>query len=173
MRKILLMCVASMLVVVTARSANVKKGSIYTDLAVVEMVDSATFREVRLSDFVGRDGKMTLIDFWFVGCGYCGMALPALGEIGTEYAEKLNVVSILRRYMGRSSRKPIGRRGPGIPARRRRWVCLCTQTCSIRRVLLIKPLNWKDGPVTCCSTGTAKCWPHGLEATKSKPFSKK
>lgn len=94
MRKIILLCAASVLVMATARSANVKKGSIYTDLALVEMVDSATFRDVRLSDLVGRDGKMTLIDFWFVGCGYCGMALPALGEIGAEYAEKLNVVSI-------------------------------------------------------------------------------
>lgn len=94
MRKIILLCAASVLVMATARSANVKKGSIYTDLPLVEMVDSATFRDVRLSDIVGRDGKLTLIDFWFVGCGYCGMALPALGEIGAEYAEKLNVVSI-------------------------------------------------------------------------------
>lgn len=93
MRKILL-CAASVLVMANALSANVKKRSIYADLALVEMVDSATFRDVRLSDFVGRDGKMTLIDFWFVGCGYCGMALPALGEIGAEYAKKLNVVSI-------------------------------------------------------------------------------
>lgn len=94
MRKIILFSLAWMLVLGTAQGANVKKGSIYTDLTVVEMVDSATFRDVRLSDFVGQDGKMTLIDFWFVGCGYCGMALPALGEIGAEYAEKLNVVSI-------------------------------------------------------------------------------
>lgn len=105
MRKILLMCVALMLVVATARSANVKKGSIYTDLALVEMVDSATFRDVRFSDLVGRDGKMTLIDFWFVGCGYCGMALPALGEIGAEYAEKLNIVSIHTAVYGAEQRE--------------------------------------------------------------------
>lgn len=89
-----LFCAILILVFAVAQSTNVKKGGIYTDAALVQMVDSTTFRDVRLSDFVGRDGKKTLIDFWSVGCGYCSLALPPLNEIGIEYADRLNIVSI-------------------------------------------------------------------------------
>lgn len=91
MKKFLLFCIVML---ASASTGLLGKGKSDKDLVLIQMIDSTTFRNVQLSDFVGRDGKLTLIDFWSVACGYCPMALPALNEIGTEYADKLHVVSI-------------------------------------------------------------------------------
>ncbi len=46
---------------------------------------------VSLSDF---RGKWVLLDFWYVGCGWCRKLAPNLGKIYNEYKGKLEIISI-------------------------------------------------------------------------------
>lgn len=39
-------------------------------------------------------GRYILLDFWSNGCGPCVMAIPEMGEIAAQYADRLAVVSI-------------------------------------------------------------------------------
>jgi len=48
-------------------------------------------RMVSLSDF---RGKWVLLDFWYVGCGWCRRLAPNLGKIYNEYKGKLEIISI-------------------------------------------------------------------------------
>jgi thiol-disulfide isomerase/thioredoxin len=45
----------------------------------------------KLSDY---KGKYILLDFWSAGCGPCIMAMPELGEISKQYADRLTIVGI-------------------------------------------------------------------------------
>ncbi len=45
----------------------------------------------KLSDY---KGKYILLDFWSAGCGPCIMAMPELGEISKELADRLTIVGI-------------------------------------------------------------------------------
>ncbi|MDE6086295.1 MAG: TlpA family protein disulfide reductase [Muribaculaceae bacterium] len=46
-------------------------------------------------DIAGNAGKLLLIDFWGTWCGPCKAAMPRLREIEENYADKINVLSVL------------------------------------------------------------------------------
>ena len=46
-------------------------------------------------DIAGKAGKPLLIDFWGTWCGPCKAAMPRLREIEENYADKINVLSVL------------------------------------------------------------------------------
>lgn len=48
----------------------------------------------RLSDYVGKDGKYLLVDFFASWCGPCVKQLPVLKELYKTYADKLNVLGV-------------------------------------------------------------------------------
>ena len=48
----------------------------------------------KLSDYVGRDGKFLLVDFFASWCGPCLRQLPVLKELYAKYPDKLNVLGV-------------------------------------------------------------------------------
>ena len=52
-------------------------------------VTTANFKDEVLSN-----AKPVLVDFWAEWCGPCRMVSPIVDELGTEYAEKLDVVKV-------------------------------------------------------------------------------
>lgn len=48
----------------------------------------------KLSDYVGKDGKYLLVDFFASWCGPCIRQLPVLKELYSTYADKLNVLGV-------------------------------------------------------------------------------
>jgi thiol-disulfide isomerase/thioredoxin len=49
----------------------------------------------KLSEYVGRDGKFLLVDFWASWCGPCRRQLPVIKEIYNKYKDtKLNVLGV-------------------------------------------------------------------------------
>ena len=49
--------------------------------------------QVRLSDFVGKDGKYVLLDFTSAGCGPCIMANKEMRQMVDTYSDSLQIVS--------------------------------------------------------------------------------
>lgn len=52
-------------------------------------VTTANFKDEVLSNT-----KPVLVDFWAEWCGPCRMVSPIVDELGTEYADKLDVVKV-------------------------------------------------------------------------------
>lgn len=48
----------------------------------------------KLSDYVGKDGKYLLVDFFASWCGPCLRQLPVLKELYNDYGDKLNVLGV-------------------------------------------------------------------------------
>lgn len=48
----------------------------------------------RLSDFVGRNGKYTLVDFWASWCGPCRREMPNLKALLQKYEAKLQIIGV-------------------------------------------------------------------------------
>ncbi len=48
----------------------------------------------KLSDYVGKDGKYTLVDFWASWCGPCMREIETLKKLNKEYGSKMNVVGV-------------------------------------------------------------------------------
>ena len=67
------------------RKAATSAGAKYLDFDI---------RGEKLSDYVGRDGKYLLVDFWASWCGPCRRQLPVLKELQAQYADKLNVLGV-------------------------------------------------------------------------------
>ena len=49
---------------------------------------------IRLSDFVGKDGKYVLLNFSATGCYYCRLAAKEMREMVKSYSDSLWIVSI-------------------------------------------------------------------------------
>ncbi|MDE6300106.1 MAG: AhpC/TSA family protein [Muribaculaceae bacterium] len=47
-----------------------------------------------LGQYVGKDGKYLLVDFWASWCGPCKRQIPVIKEIAQKYADKLNVLGV-------------------------------------------------------------------------------
>lgn len=47
-----------------------------------------------LSQYVGKDGKYLLVDFWASWCGPCKRQIPVIKELASQYADKLNVLGV-------------------------------------------------------------------------------
>ena len=48
----------------------------------------------KLSDYVGKDGKYLLVDFWASWCGPCRREIPVIKEIWEANKDKLNVLGV-------------------------------------------------------------------------------
>lgn len=48
----------------------------------------------KLSDYVGKDGKYLLVDFWASWCGPCKRQIPVIKELLAEHSDKLNVLGV-------------------------------------------------------------------------------
>lgn len=48
----------------------------------------------KLSDYVGKDGKYLLVDFWASWCGPCRREIPVIKEILAANSSKLNVLGV-------------------------------------------------------------------------------
>ncbi len=48
----------------------------------------------KLSDYVGKDGKYLLVDFWASWCGPCIREIPVIKELWAQYKDKLNVLGV-------------------------------------------------------------------------------
>ncbi len=48
----------------------------------------------KLSDYVGKDGKYTLVDFWASWCGPCMREIETLKELNKEFGKQINVVGV-------------------------------------------------------------------------------
>lgn len=73
------------LVEMNRRKSSTGVGAKYADFDV---------RGEKLSDWVGRDGKYLLVDFWASWCGPCMRQLPVLKELYTQYGDRLNVLGV-------------------------------------------------------------------------------
>lgn len=75
----------SKLVEMNRRKAATGEGAKYTDFEV---------NGQKLSDFVGKDGKYLLVDFWASWCGPCRREIPVIKEILAANTDKLNVLGV-------------------------------------------------------------------------------
>ncbi len=73
------------LVEMNRRKAATGEGSKFADFDI---------RGEKLSDYVGKDGKYLLVDFWASWCGPCRRQLPVIKEIQAKYKAKLNVLGV-------------------------------------------------------------------------------
>lgn len=48
----------------------------------------------KLSDYVGRDGKYLLVDFWASWCGPCRREIPGIKKLLEENSDKMNVLGV-------------------------------------------------------------------------------
>lgn len=53
-----------------------------------------TVNDQSLSQFVGKDGKYLLVDFWASWCGPCKRQIPVIKELFEKYADRLNVLGV-------------------------------------------------------------------------------
>lgn len=67
------------------RSAATGEGKPYKDFEV---------NGQKLSDYVGKDGKYLLVDFWASWCGPCRREIPGIKKILEENSDKLNVLGV-------------------------------------------------------------------------------
>lgn len=75
----------SKLVDMNRRKTSTGEGSKYADFDI---------RGQKLSDYVGRDGKWLLVDYWASWCRPCRLQIPVLKELQTKYKDKLNVLGV-------------------------------------------------------------------------------
>lgn len=67
------------------RSAATGEGKQYADFEV---------NGQKLSDYVGKDGKYLLVDFWASWCGPCRREIPVIKSILEENSDRLNVLGV-------------------------------------------------------------------------------
>lgn len=70
-------------------SENVAVGDLFFDFEA----EDQTGKPVRLSDFIGKDGKYVLLDFTSAGCGPCMFANREMRQMVDTYSDSLRIVS--------------------------------------------------------------------------------
>lgn len=73
------------LVEMNRRKAATGVGAKYTDFDI---------NGKKLSDYVGKDGKYLLVDFWASWCGPCRREIPGIKELLAANSDKLNVLGV-------------------------------------------------------------------------------
>ena len=73
------------LVEMNRRKASTGEGAKYKDFTV---------NGQKLSNYVGKDGKYLLVDFWASWCGPCRREIPVIKEIYEANKDKLNVLGV-------------------------------------------------------------------------------
>jgi len=75
----------SQLIEMNRRKAATGVGAKYTDFDI---------NGKKLSDYVGKDGKYLLVDFWASWCGPCRREIPGIKELLAANSDKLNVLGV-------------------------------------------------------------------------------
>lgn len=75
----------SKLIAMNRKKATTGVGAKYTDFDI---------KGQKLSDFVGKDGKYLLVDFWASWCGPCRREIPGIKELLQENSDKLSVLGV-------------------------------------------------------------------------------
>ena len=65
----------------------------------------------KLSDYVGKDGKYLLVDFWASWCGPCIRQTAVIKEIYAQYKDKLNVLGVAVWDKPEATHRAIARHG--------------------------------------------------------------
>ncbi len=75
----------SKLVEMNRRKVATGVGAKYTDFDI---------NGKKLSDYVGKDGKYLLVDFWASWCGPCRREIPGIKELLAANSDKMNVLGV-------------------------------------------------------------------------------
>jgi len=65
----------------------------------------------KLSDYVGKDGKYLLVDFWASWCGPCRREIPGIKELLAANSDKMNVLGVAVWDKPADTEKAIGELG--------------------------------------------------------------